>query len=100
MSAPTRPGGIGPRSSPRGRRVDERGRGSAEPAGPRKGHQMRHLHKISQPVYLAAGLSIVAAQIHAYLLAEHFSMWWGYGAAFLAMVLLQDVFSVLLVTHQ
>jgi hypothetical protein len=49
-------------------------------------------------VLFAAILSAIAAQVHAYVMAEHFHEWWAYGAAFLLMVIFQDVFAVLVVT--
>ena len=51
-----------------------------------------------RPVYLAAALCAVAAQIHAYVIPEHFHEWWGYGTAFLLMVIFQDIYAVLLVS--
>ncbi|HET7034828.1 MAG TPA: hypothetical protein VFI42_04030 [Thermomicrobiaceae bacterium] len=59
---------------------------------------MRHLARPMWPIYLAAGLAALAAQLHAYVLPEHFQEWWGYGAAFLAMVIFQDIFAVLLLS--
>ena len=59
---------------------------------------LSHLMRPKWPIYLAAGLAALAAQFHAYVLPEHFHEWWGYGVAFLAMVIFQDIFAVLILS--
>jgi hypothetical protein len=44
---------------------------------------------------LAAGLSLFAAGIHAWVVPEHLEEWWGYGAFFLALTLAQALYAVL-----
>ncbi|HET7479642.1 MAG TPA: hypothetical protein VFJ72_09030 [Rubrobacteraceae bacterium] len=45
-------------------------------------------------VYIAAGLSLVAALVHLWVMPEHLAEWWGYGAFFLAAALVQGFFAV------
>ncbi len=40
-------------------------------------------------LYAAAGLSLGAALIHAWVMPEHFHEWWGYGTFFLIVALAQ-----------
>lgn len=48
-------------------------------------------------VYAAAGLSVIAAAIHAALMPEHMEEWWGYGAFFLAAAVVQGAYGIALV---
>lgn len=46
-------------------------------------------------VYTAAGLSLIAALIHLWVVPEHFGEWWGYGAFMLVAAACQGLFSLL-----
>lgn len=46
--------------------------------------------------YAAAGLSLLAALIHLWVMLEHFLHWWGYGAFFLVSALAQGLLGVLI----
>ncbi|MGB7316161.1 MAG: hypothetical protein WA939_24775 [Nodosilinea sp.] len=48
-------------------------------------------------VYLAAGLSLVAALIHLWAAPEHLEEWWAYGVFFLVAALCQGFLSFLIV---
>ena len=47
-------------------------------------------------VYLAAGLALVAALIHLWVVPEHLGEWWAHGAFFLVVGLAQGLGTVLL----
>ena len=47
-------------------------------------------------LYTAAGLSLVAALIHLWVMPEHFKEWWGYGAFFLVASAAQLIYVPLL----
>ena len=44
---------------------------------------------------VAAGLSLFAAAIHAWVVPEHLEEWWGYGAFFLVLTAAQALYAVL-----
>lgn len=48
-------------------------------------------------VRVAAGLSLVAAAIHAWVVPKHFREWWGYGTFFLVVAVAQALFAVAVV---
>ena len=47
-------------------------------------------------VFTAAGLSLIAAAVHAALMPEHMEEWWGYGAFFLLAAVLQGAYAIAL----
>ena len=47
-------------------------------------------------VYLAAGLSLLAALSHLWAMPEHMREWWGYGAFFLASAVAQGAYGTIL----
>lgn len=47
-------------------------------------------------MHLSAGLSLVAAGIHAIVMPEHFQEWWGYGVFFAVVAAAQGAYSVVL----
>ncbi|QIN81373.1 hypothetical protein GBA63_01090 [Rubrobacter tropicus] len=47
-------------------------------------------------LFAASGLSLLAAAIHLWAVPEHLFEWWGYGAFFVALSLLQGLFAVAL----
>ena len=47
-------------------------------------------------LYAAAGLSLIAALIHAWVAPEHFEEWWGYGTFFVACAALQGLYAPVL----
>lgn len=54
---------------------------------------------LSLPV-LAAGLSSVAAAIHAWVVPEHLEEWWGYGTFFLVLAAAQALYALLILRSQ
>ena len=44
---------------------------------------------------VAAGLSSIAAAMHAWVIPEHLEEWWGYGAFFLLLAAAQALYAVL-----
>jgi hypothetical protein len=51
---------------------------------------------LGSALYFAAGLSLVAALIHLWVMPEHFEEWWGYGTFFLVVSVAQAVYVALL----
>ncbi len=47
-------------------------------------------------LYAAAGLSLVTALVHLWVMPEHFEEWWGYGAFFLVAAAAQVLYAPLL----
>jgi hypothetical protein len=47
-------------------------------------------------LYAAAGLSLLAAVIHAWVAPEHFEEWWGYGTFFIVCAVLQGLYAPIL----
>ena len=45
-------------------------------------------------LYAAAALSLLAGLIHSWVTPEHFAEWWGYGAFFLAVAVVQAAYAV------
>jgi hypothetical protein len=45
---------------------------------------------------VAAGLSLLAAAIHLWVMPEHFEEWWGYGTFFLVAALTQGLYALVL----
>jgi manganese oxidase len=50
-------------------------------------------------VTTGAGLSLLAALIHAWVMPEHLAEWWGYGAFFLLAAIFQTLYAVALLRH-
>ena len=48
----------------------------------------------SMLIKIAGLLSITAAFIHSYVIPEHLSEWWGYGAFFIAAIVLQALYGI------
>ena len=46
--------------------------------------------------WLPAALSMIASMIHLWSFPDHFLLWWGYGAFFLAAALAQGLYAVAL----
>jgi hypothetical protein len=49
---------------------------------------------LRRPAVITATLSLYAGAVHVYLAPEHFRAWWGYGAFFLAVGVLQIALAV------
>src|SRR5215208_4412266 len=54
------------------------------------------LRTLGSALYFAAGLSLVAALLHLWVMPEHFEEWWGYGTFFLVVSVAQAVYVALL----
>jgi hypothetical protein len=54
------------------------------------------LRTLGPALYLAAGLSLIAAVLHVLVMPEHFEEWWGYGTFFLVVSVAQAVYVALL----
>jgi len=50
-------------------------------------------------VTAGAGLSLLAAFIHAWVMPEHLAEWWGYGAFFLVAAIFQTLYALVLLRH-
>src|SRR5215211_3984032 len=56
----------------------------------------RDLRALGPALYFAAGLSLVAALLHLWVMPEHFEEWWGYGTFFLMVSVAQAGYVALL----
>ena len=52
------------------------------------------MERREKTLYLAAGLSLVAALAHVWAMPEHFEEWWGYGGFFLVVALVQGLYGL------
>lgn len=49
---------------------------------------------------VAAALSLIAGLIHLWVMPEHFTEWWGYGAFFLVCAVAQGLYAALLLSRR